>query len=90
MSTHNLCFAQKYEKYQRFLFENFQFLEVKFSIHLNKHVFILFSDDAVQKLTITLLKRIKGLTALVGRLSPSVDHRRKMILNGDLTVSFKP
>ena len=24
MSTHNLCFEQKYEKYQRFLSENFQ------------------------------------------------------------------
>ena len=25
-----LCFEQKYEKYQSFLSENFQFLEVKF------------------------------------------------------------
>ena len=31
-STHNLCFEQKYEKHQSFLSENFQFLEVKFSI----------------------------------------------------------
>ena len=38
-STHNLCFEQKYEKYQRFLSENFQFLEVKFSIYLNRRVF---------------------------------------------------
>ena len=29
MSTHNLCFEQKYEKYQSFLSENFQFMEVK-------------------------------------------------------------
>ena len=36
MSTHNLCFQQKYEKYQEFLSENFQFLEMKFSIYLNK------------------------------------------------------
>ena len=28
MSTHNLCFEQKYEKYQNFLSEHFQFLEV--------------------------------------------------------------
>ena len=37
MSTHKLCFEQKYEKYmyQRFLSENFQFLQVKFSIYLN-------------------------------------------------------
>ena len=25
-----------------FLSENFQFLEVKFSIHLNRHVFVMF------------------------------------------------
>ena len=41
MSTHNLCFEQKYEKYQRFLSENFQFLEVKFSIYLNRSVFVM-------------------------------------------------
>ena len=32
MSTHSLCFEQKYEKIE-FLSENFQFLEVKFSIY---------------------------------------------------------
>ena len=37
MSTHNLCFEQKYEKYQIFLFENFSFLVVNFSIYLNRH-----------------------------------------------------
>ena len=41
-STHNLCFEQKYEKYQSFLSENFQFLEVKFSLYLNRHVFVMF------------------------------------------------
>ena len=40
-STHNLCFEQKYEKYQRFLYENFQFWEMKFSIYLNRHVFVM-------------------------------------------------
>ena len=40
MSTHNLCFEQKYEKYQ-FLFENFLLLEVKFSIYLNRPVFLM-------------------------------------------------
>ena len=29
------------KKYQRFLSENFQFLEVKFSIYLNRHVFVM-------------------------------------------------
>ena len=41
MSTHNLCFEQKYEKYQSFLSENFLFLAVKFSIHLNRRVFVM-------------------------------------------------
>ena len=36
-----LCFGQKYEKYQNFLSENFQFLVVKFSVYLNRHVFVL-------------------------------------------------
>ena len=40
-STHNLCFEQKYEKYQIFLSENFQFLGVKFSIYLNRRVFVM-------------------------------------------------
>ena len=41
--THNLCFEQKYEKYQIvfFLSEIFQFLEVKFSIYLNRRVFVM-------------------------------------------------
>ena len=41
MSTHNLCFEQKYEKYQNFSSENFHFLVVKFSIYLNRRVFIM-------------------------------------------------
>ena len=42
-STHNLCFEQKCEKYQSFLSENFQFLDMKFSIYLNRHVFVMLS-----------------------------------------------
>ena len=41
MSTHNLCFEQKYEKYQIFFSENFHFLVVKFSVHLNSCVFVM-------------------------------------------------
>ena len=40
MSTHNLCFEQKYEKCQ-FLSENFHFLVIKFSEYMNRHVFML-------------------------------------------------
>ena len=44
MSTHNLCFEWKYEKYQIFFFENFHFLVVKFSVHLNRRVFVMTVD----------------------------------------------
>ena len=40
-STHNLCFEQKYEKILEFLSENFQFLVVKFSVYLNRRVFVM-------------------------------------------------
>ena len=42
MSFHNLSFEQIYEKYQSFfLSENFHFLGVKFSIYLNRRVFVM-------------------------------------------------
>ena len=41
MSTHNLCFEQKYEKISDFLSKNFLFLEVKISIYLNRRVFVM-------------------------------------------------
>ena len=39
-STHNLYFEQKYEKLE-FLSENFQFWLVKFSIYVNRRIFIM-------------------------------------------------
>ena len=50
MSTYNLCFEQKYEKYQSS--KNFQILEVKFSIYLNSHVFVM------DTITMQLLHRL--------------------------------
>ena len=41
MSTHNLCFEEKFEKYQNFLSENFHLLVVNFSVYLNRLVFIM-------------------------------------------------
>ena len=41
MSIHNLCFDQKYKKYQNFLSENFHFLVIKFSAYLKRRVFIM-------------------------------------------------
>ena len=40
-STHNLCFGQKYEKYQNFSSDYFHFLVIKFSVYLNRHVLIM-------------------------------------------------
>ena len=40
MGTHNLCFEQKYEKYQIFFYLKNLFLEVKFSIYLKRRVFV--------------------------------------------------
>ena len=44
---HNLCFVQKYEKYPSFLSENFQFLEMKFSVYLNRRFFVMFKSTPV-------------------------------------------
>ena len=41
MSTYNICFEWKYEKISEFLSENFRFLVVKFSVYLNRHVFVM-------------------------------------------------
>ena len=43
-SPHNPCFEQKYEKYQIFLSENVPFLVVKFSIYLNRCVFVMLNE----------------------------------------------
>ena len=45
MNTHTLCFEQKYKKYQNFYLKTFSFLVLKFSIHLNRHVFIMPQAD---------------------------------------------
>ena len=40
--THNVCWAEmEIEKNIRFLSENFHFLVVKFSIYLNRRVFVM-------------------------------------------------
>ena len=41
MSIHNLCFEQKYEKYQNFFIRKFPFLVVNFSVYLNRRVFVM-------------------------------------------------
>ena len=51
-------FEQKYEKYRSFLSENFQFLEMKFSIYLNRRVFVMWSSAKV-RMKIKLYNRHK-------------------------------
>ena len=46
---HNLCFEQKYKKYQDFLSENFHFVVVKFSVYLNRYVFVMIDSPSVGK-----------------------------------------
>ena len=41
MSTHKLCLSRNREKYQNFLSENFPSLVVKFSIYLNRCIFVM-------------------------------------------------
>ena len=50
-STLNLRLEQKYEKYHQsfFLSENFQVLEVKFSIYLNRHIFLMENKTLSQR-----------------------------------------
>ena len=55
-STHNLCFEEKFEKYQNFLSDNFHFLEVKFSIYLNRLVCVMkcVNDYQAKKLLLSM------------------------------------
>ena len=50
MGTYNLWFEQKCEKYENFLSENFHFLVVKFSIYLNRRVFVMYACHQNQTL----------------------------------------
>ena len=54
MSTHNLCFEQKYEKITEILSENFHFLVVKFSVYLNRRVFVMSVNDGQHKKRVLL------------------------------------
>ena len=54
-STHILYFAQKYENYQSFLSVNFEFLEVKFSVYLNRRVFIMCLGLSIQILRVNMV-----------------------------------
>ena len=60
--TRNVCFEQKFEKKKKkknqFLSEKFQFLEVKFSIYLNRRVFVMVGFSAAVAKTYTFIIRV--------------------------------
>ena len=60
-NTHNLCFEQKYEKYQNCFIWKFSFLVVKFSIYLNRHVFVMYGQ------TLKVLIRPSGFAGWAGQ-----------------------
>ena len=63
-STHNQCFEQKYEKYQNFYLKIFIFLVVKFSIHLNRRVFVM-SILYNSKFTLHVMATSLGTNAVI-------------------------
>ena len=70
-STHNLCFEQKYEKYQIFLSDFFYFLVVKFSIYLNRHVFVMtafVSKDVAIENNLLLYRILNEQIDMVGKV----------------------
>ena len=44
-----MFWAEIWKKYQKFLSENFHCLVVKFSVHLNRHVFVMGWSDSITK-----------------------------------------
>ena len=65
MSAHNLCFEQKYEKYQNFLSEKLSFLVVKCSVYLNRHVFVMLFFLKVLSTVRRKLSQLNGKFAIV-------------------------
>ena len=74
MSTYNLCFEQRYEKYQNFLSEKFYLLVVKFSAYLNRHVFVLTTDGLVKTHCISKLARLSFQSNLFPFLKNNLDE----------------
>ena len=72
MSTHNLCFVQKHEKYQNFLSENFHFLVIKFAVCLNRNVFVMLCNAARDTYSCYWGPEMKVRTRLIRPLPPNV------------------
>ena len=67
--THNLCFEQKLEKYQKFPTDNFQFLKLKKSLYIAWAVFVMYmttnmgaTDQALEAKVIKLFSSSSQLS----------------------------
>ena len=92
MSTHNLCFDQNYEKISKFLSENFQFLLVKFSVYLNRHVFAMMAmQQCVAKMSLLILCDV--FRAASNKALSKVDHcmaaRHSKMATIQIQVAFR-
>ena len=76
MSTHNLCFEQKFEKIS-VLSENFQFLKAKFSIYLNRHDFKMYFSYLI--CIGKILSQENGFAAYTSRIKMSLNHKNPSI-----------
>ena len=62
----NLCFEQKYEKYQNYYLKIFRLLEVKFSIYFNRRVFVMCIPIAYSESTDDWKKEMADIGKLNG------------------------
>ena len=46
-SIHNLCFEQRYENIRIFYKKKIIFFVIKFSVYLNRHVFVMLSEKCL-------------------------------------------
>ena len=77
MSTHNLCSEQIFEKYQSFLSESFQFLEVKVFLYLYRSVSVIEGPIYRPKSTLNIpytLYRNTNYIFCYGLLCSSANH----------------
>ena len=65
------------------LSENFQFLEVKFSVYLNRHVFVMRTFNEIRLCLYNVCRR----TTFPTRLLPAKTLNRLCMLNGALLMS---
>ena len=83
-STLNLCFEQECERYQNFLSENFPFLVVKFSVYLNRRVFVIIFLVLFDFLRNLAVKRNPELNLkLIGNVDHNAEHSE-----GDLDIRY--